>query len=74
MPHKYDQIDTALKREMALVVCDFSPENLTCDGELTSSQIKAKVARLSRKWNKLVEKSGIDVDFNEFELYILSTN
>lgn len=45
--------------------CELSPENLTCDGELTRSQVQAKYNRLTRCAQELM---SIDpaVKFYEF--------
>ena len=45
--------------------CELSPENLTCDGELTRSQVQAKYNRLTRCAQELL---SIDpsVKFYEF--------
>lgn len=45
--------------------CELSPENLTCDGELTRSQVQAKYNRLTRCAQEL---KSIDpsVKFYEF--------
>lgn len=74
--HKYDKIPAVLKNQMANIVWSFSPENLTCDGELTQKEIDSKVKDLSQRWATLTVSCKslhqIDVDFDEFEEYLYS--
>ena len=44
---------------------DLSPENLTCDGELSRSQVQAKYTRLTRAAEQLL-KLDSSVKFYEF--------
>ena len=45
--------------------CDLSPENLTCDGELTRSQVQAKYRRLTQAAAelKLLDPSVVAYEF-----------
>ena len=45
--------------------CELSPENLTCDGELTRSQVQAKYNRLTRCAQELLSIDS-SVKFYEF--------
>ena len=38
--------------------CDMSPENLTCDGELSRNQVLAKSKKLQAAWKGLQKISG----------------
>jgi len=44
--------------------CDMSPENLTCDGELPASQVRARVKFLSRCAEELLSIDS-NVTFSE---------
>ena len=46
--------------------CDLSPENLSCDGELTRSQIQTKYNFLTRAASEL---KAIDPSVEIYELY-----
>lgn len=47
-----------IKKQFVTLVCDLSPENLTCDGELSPSKVKAKRARLLKEWGRLEREAG----------------
>jgi hypothetical protein len=40
---------------------EFSPENLSCDGELSRAQVAQKVKELNRKWELLESYVGLKV-------------
>lgn len=40
------------------VESQFSPENLSCDGELSAIQTQAKAKRLHARWKKLLAELG----------------
>jgi hypothetical protein len=44
--------------DMRNVECALSPENLTCDGELSNAEVKQRAASLHRKWDALVKELG----------------
>jgi len=46
---------------------DLSPENLTCDGELSQSQVRAKYKELTTAANELIKLDPF-VEFYEFSL------
>jgi len=46
--------------------CDLSPENLTCDGELTRSQVQAKYRKLTQA---AAELKQLDPGVVIYELY-----
>lgn len=45
--------------------CELSPENLTCDGELSRAQVQQKYQRLTRAAREL-QKLDANVKFYEF--------
>ena len=44
---------------------ELSPENLTCDGELSRSQVAAKQARLMKERKELVRQLGREPTYDE---------
>lgn len=44
--------------DLRRVGCAMSPENLTCDGELSRAQVNKKKAQLSREWTALCLELG----------------
>lgn len=38
---------------LKIIAAGYSPENLTCDGELTRAQVNAKKSELDRKWKAM---------------------
>lgn len=38
--------------------CDLSPENLCCDGELSTSEVHRKMDQINEAWDYLEEKLG----------------
>lgn len=74
--HKYDLISAELRNKMNSIVVQFSPENLTCDGELSKGEIDEKANSLSHEWFNLVNQVRINysiiVDYVEFVDYIHS--
>ncbi len=49
------------------LVIDLSPENLSCDGEISSSETKKRYNDIMRKWSKLEAMAGRDVSIQEIE-------
>lgn len=50
-------------KEIDKIDCWLSPENLTCDGELTGAQIKQKYNRLMAQRNQLEKELGEKVEY-----------
>lgn len=40
------------------LACDLSPENLSCDGELSLAQVKKRRAALMKQWGQLERELG----------------
>jgi hypothetical protein len=51
-----------------------SPENLTCDGELSTSESGRKLKKLLKDWKRLEKKVGRFVGEDEIEALIYPTN
>jgi len=56
---RYNSLPENIKKEFEAIRWDFSPENLTHDGELSASRVKIKLAQLKRKWKALEEKHNV---------------
>lgn len=57
----YDGIQAEVLDLFARLTADLSPENLTCDGELSRSQVSAKLRDLQNKWKALESFVGRQV-------------
>jgi len=68
---KYSQFqpqeDIHILQAMSVIYANLSPENLTCDGELSGTALVTKRAGLMRKLNGLFAAFGREVD--EVEIY-----
>jgi len=53
------------------LVCELSPENLCCDGELSKTQVRAKLAGIRREWKALQKLAGRLVTRSEIETGIV---
>lgn len=51
--------------EFRRLVCELSPENLYCDGEISQSQAQVKYKNLMREWLALEKKLGRSVSEDE---------
>ena len=45
--------------------CQLSPENLTCDGELTSQEVLKRASKISKQWKALESEVGRFVSEDE---------
>lgn len=68
--HKYDAIPQNLKTEFSSIVCQMSPENLSCDGEASVHYQRNRYADLLADWRVLEKKAGLSVDVDDFEDYM----
>lgn len=50
-----------LKRKFLDLTCALSPENLSCDGEISSAQVRARYKELKREWGALERQAGLTV-------------
>lgn len=54
-----------LKNKFISLACQLSPENLSCDGELPTAQVRKRYSQLKREWGKLEVELGRTVTENE---------
>jgi len=57
--------DSVILKEIGDVYCELSPENLTCDGELSGAQVRRKLAALNGRLKALCSELGRWVDESE---------
>jgi len=53
------------QQKFLTLACQLSPENLTCDGELSRSQVDVRYRRLRAEWRKLESQVGRKVSEDE---------
>ena len=66
---KMPETETELMDALAALCSDLSPENLSCDGELSRTQINAKYAAIRGEWREIEKKLGRMVSDEEAERY-----
>lgn len=67
------RMDQAILDEFVGLCSMLSPENLHCDGEISMSQAKKKLAIILKEWKKLEKKIGFEVSEDEvWEQYFSS--
>jgi len=54
-----------IKREFQSLACQLSPENLSCDGELSNAQTNQRYRNLKLQWAELEKKVGREVTEEE---------
>jgi hypothetical protein len=60
-------MDAKIRESFERLVCELSPENLCCDGELSKTQVRAKLAGIRREWKALEKLAGRKVAQDEIE-------
>jgi hypothetical protein len=53
------------KEKFLTLACSLSPENLTCDGELSNAQVRIRHRELMKKWRELEREVGRAVSEEE---------
>jgi hypothetical protein len=59
-----DQIPIDIYEQFYALLWQLSPENLTCDGELSRSQVQSRYNQLKRHWAQLEAQIGLSVSEN----------
>lgn len=62
-----NDIDERYLKQFADIYNRLEPENLTCDGELSTSEWKRKEKKLLKDWKRLEKKVGRSVSEEEIE-------
>lgn len=60
-----------IKKRFMQLTGELSPENLTCDGELSRTQINAKYRKIMAEWKQLEKAYGSQVTEDEVWNWIL---
>ena len=55
---KAPETEAEIMEYFEILRCDLSPENLTCDGELSSARVRARLSGIRRCWKELESKLG----------------
>lgn len=79
---KIEQIEKTLNeipedifRQFLSMACDLSPENLSCDGEISNAEANKKYRVIMKKWHKLEKELGRKITENEvWEIHIKKWN
>ena len=53
------------KNKFSRLACSLSPENLTCDGELSNAQVRIRHRQLMKEWGALEREVGRTVTEEE---------
>jgi hypothetical protein len=56
---RYNTLPSNIKAEFDHILWQFSPENLTCDGELSKGQVAIKLRGIKKAWKNLEEKHNV---------------
>ena len=54
-----------IKKKFSSLACQLSPENLTCDGELSNAQVNKRYKNLKLQWMALEKEVGREVSEEE---------
>lgn len=57
----------SIRKQFEYLACRRSPENLTCDGELSRKQVISRHAAIMREWKELEVLMGRKVSLSEIE-------
>ena len=59
------KIPVKILYQFSVLACKLSPENLHCDGEISSREADRKYKKLIKEWNALEKQVGRTVTENE---------
>ena len=54
-----------LQQQFLRLACHLSPENVSCDGELSHAEVDKRYKQLNAEWAVLEQKAGRKVDEDE---------
>jgi predicted transcriptional regulator len=64
-------ISDELLEKFSCLTNELSPENLTCDGEATQSQITKRLASINKRWKLLEKEAGRIVTEDEVNAWVI---
>jgi hypothetical protein len=70
---KMPETEEELMKELDGLCGELSPENLSCDGEISSTQIRKKASAIRAEWKEIEKKLGRKVSEYEAESHWMST-
>lgn len=70
---KMPETEEELMKELDGLCCELSPENISCDGEISITQIRKKASAIRAEWKEIEKKLGRKVTEDEAESHWLST-
>ncbi|NLT12885.1 MAG: hypothetical protein GXY05_00935 [Clostridiales bacterium] len=68
----FSELDEKTKQSFIDLASHLSPENLSCDGELSRAQVNRRYAELMNLWKDLERANGITVSEDEVWDYVCS--
>jgi hypothetical protein len=69
---KMPETETELMDALTVLCGELSPENLSCDGELSRTAINQKLHAIMGEWKEIENKLGRKVSEDEVEIYWIS--
>ncbi len=60
-----EDLPVEIKAKLLEIATAMSPENLTCDGELSSSEVERKFRKLEGQWAKIVKQYDVKISYDE---------
>jgi len=63
----FNEVPEAAKQKFYQMASDLSPENLTCDGELSRARVQSRFTQIMREWNLLQHQIRGDVTIEMVE-------
>lgn len=63
------ELPKQIEEKLGSLCCQLSPENLTCDGELTKWEIRKREQNILKQWYHIEKEVGFQIDPTEFEVY-----
>jgi hypothetical protein len=69
---KMPETEEELMKELDGLCCELSPENLSCDGEISRTAIRQKASAIRAEWKEIERKLGRKVSEEEAESHWLT--
>jgi hypothetical protein len=67
---EYKALPKAIQESFLDMCCELSPENLSCDGELSMTRVRQKYAGIMKRWKALEKKIGKSFPYEEAEMIV----
>jgi hypothetical protein len=66
---KYKLLDEETKLKLSDLCGQLSPENFSCDGELSEGQMRAKMKIISKQWTDIENQLGFEIEPEDYEFH-----